>query len=384
MKVLIAATNSEMFSGATRCLIELAKGLIDKQHDVVILLPREGDIEDELEHRKIRYYIIHEYHSWYTSAKHKNNQFRVKRLLNLKAIYQAKQLLRRECVDIVHVNALTGYTVGKAAIELNIPVVWHIREFMEEDLNISFYDRKYSLNLLNRANQFVAISQPIYDKWSKILKAPIEIVHDGVPVEDYYIFDKEKHNAVNILLYGRIVAGKGQLFYVKGAIEALKHISVPCHFFFAGKIEDVGYYRKCVAEIEKNDCGDAIEYIGEISDIKELLKKTDIVCVCSKMEGFGRVTVEAMLGKCLVIGANTGATQEIIKNEQNGLVYREEDIGDFSVKLTAAVNSLNEYKDCISAGQMYALTTFTTEKNVSSILNVYADIIEKQKDEMYR
>ncbi len=48
MKILIAATNSEMFSGATRCLLELAKGLTDKNQNVVVLLPREGDVEPQL------------------------------------------------------------------------------------------------------------------------------------------------------------------------------------------------------------------------------------------------------------------------------------------------------------------------------------------------
>ena len=378
MKILIAATNSEMFSGATRCLLELAKGLTDKNQNVVVLLPREGDVEPQLKLFGIRYFIVHEYHSWYTSKNHRKNKFKLKRFLNDIAVCQVKKLIKAEHIDIVHVNALTGYVAGKAAIELNIPVVWHIREFMEEDLNISFYDREYSLKLLNRATKFVAISQPIYDKWSGILKAPVEIVHDGVPVEAYYVSHKKAHSTVNILLYGRIVPGKGQLFYIKGAIEALKRINVPCHFCFAGKIEDESYYQECMNEIRKYNCENAVEYIGEISNIKDLLSRSDIVCVCSKMEGFGRVTVESMLGQCLVIGADTGATREIIRDKRNGLLYREGNIEDFVRKLEDAINCYDKYDECRINGQAYAVSTFTVENNVSEILKIYRRLVSNE------
>ena len=53
--------------------------------------------------------------------------------------------------------------------------------------------------------------------------------------------------------------------------------------------------------------------------------KSDIFIMNSKAEGFGRVTVEAMLAGCLVLGRRTGGTLEIIDNAKNGILYDTEE-----------------------------------------------------------
>ena len=247
---------------------------------------------------------------------------------------------------------------------------------MEEDLNITFYSRYYSLNILNKACRLIAISQPIYDKWSQIITAPMDVIYDGVPIENYYIAKKEKHDKINVLLYGRIVPGKGQIFYIDAAIKAVKNITVACDFYLAGIIEDQEYYDECCTAIRKSNLGHRIHYIGEILDIKDLLMRTDIVCICSKMEGFGRVTVEAMLGKCLVLGANTGATAEIINDGETGLLYKSDDIKDFTHKLTTVINHYETYANIISEGQKYALNNFTNENNASKIVGLYEELMK--------
>src|SRR5699024_11700196 len=55
--------------------------------------------------------------------------------------------LKKENPNILHINALTSGNVAKCAEDLNIPVVWHIREFMEEDLGIDFVNPKNALKV---------------------------------------------------------------------------------------------------------------------------------------------------------------------------------------------------------------------------------------------
>lgn len=337
MKILLASTSEENFSGASKCLIELASSLIKRKHKVVVSIPKyNGMIESDLNNYNIPFIVIREYQCWYKS-KNEHPSFgniNLKRILNEISVIRCREYLRSEKFDIIHVNALTAYVVGKAAIIENIPVVWHMREFMEEDLGITFVNRRRSLNLLNMATQFVSISNVVRDKWIEYIKKPINVVYDGVPIDNYYISQKKDHSTVNILLYGRIVPGKGQLFYIKAANAVLNKVNTDCKFYFAGKVEDVNYYRQCIEFISENNKKNDIQYIGEIQDIKSIFEIIDIVCVCSLMEGFGRVTVESMLGKCLVIGADSGATAEIIRNKESGLLYQADNFDDFCEKLT--------------------------------------------------
>lgn len=201
MKILLAATSTEDFSGASKCLLELASSLTRHGQEVVVSLPKVGgSIETALSEKNIPFVVMREYQCWYKEKNETPSPITtaLKRVMNKITVAKCRKYLRIERFDIVHVNALTAYVVGKAAILENIPVVWHIREFMEEDLGISFVSREYSLELLNRATQFIAISQPICNKWSAQLQAPVTVVHDGVPVKDYYVDNNTVHETVKV------------------------------------------------------------------------------------------------------------------------------------------------------------------------------------------
>lgn len=377
MKILLVATSTEDFSGASKCLIELASSLIRQGQEVVVSIPKaESPIQIILHEKSIPFVVMREYQCWYKEESERANPFTIaiKRIMNEITVVKCRKYLRSECFDIVHINALTAYVVGKAAIEEKLPVVWHIREFMEEDLGISFIDSSYSLKLLNRATQFIAISQPICKKWSARLHIPITVVHDGVPVKDYYVAHNSVHQAVKVLLYGRIVPGKGQLFYVRTAEKILQSISTPCTFYFAGKVENEDYFNECMESIRQVRQENHIDYLGEIHDVQSLLKDIDIVCVCSTKEGFGRVTVESMLGKCLVVGAASGATTELIQDGVNGVLYQPDNQNDFYKKLTTCIEHFDDYASIVETGQKYALSYFTDEKNTEGIFSIYKKV----------
>ena len=397
MKVLLASTSAEMFSGAVRCLLELAIQLRKRQIEVVVVVPRHGDMEDALKKEGIPYYCIHEYHSWYTSPEHRNNHFYGKRLLNGKALIQMLYVIRKEKVDLVHVNSLTAYVAGWAASFSRKPLVWHIREFMEEDLGISFFDPPYSVKKLNRADRMIAISESVKQKWETVLSSPMEVIYDGIPVEDYYISREEKiaqntkmdlipngdrirngfsesHRPIRVLLYGRIVPGKGQLFFLQGVHRALKQTSRSLVCCWAGRIEDPAYYEACCRYLADNHLSDQIVYLGEVRNIKETLAQTDIVCVCSHREGFGRVTVEAMLGQCLVLGADSGGTRELIQDGVTGFLYKEASLQSFAKQLTGMAEHYEEYEAIAINGQQYAMEHFTVEKNADQIAALYRQL----------
>ena len=276
MKILLAATSTEDFSGASKCLLELASSLTRHGQEVVVSLPKVGgSIETALSEKNIPFVVMREYQCWYKEKNETPSPITtaLKRVMNKITVAKCRKYLRIERFDIVHVNALTAYVVGKAAILENIPVVWHIREFMEEDLGISFVSREYSLELLNRATQFIAISQPICNKWSAQLQAPVTVVHDGVPVKDYYVDNNTVHETVKVLLYGRVVPGKGQLFYVQAAENILRNTSKPCTFYFAGKVEDEEYFNSCMQSIRQS---------GQENSIKSLERHRYRMCVFDK------------------------------------------------------------------------------------------------------
>lgn len=381
MKVLLASTGSDISSGAVKCLLELSLSLINNHIDVLVTIPKRGNIEEELKKRKIPYRYIHEYHSWYTSEKHKKNKFLLKKILNYKAFFQMRNLLKKEKIDIVHENALTAYVAAWAAESLKIPVVWHIREFMEEDLNISFYNKNYSIKKINKSSQLISISKSIANKWNKVFSAPMTVIYDGIPISNYLVRTKKRNaSAINIIIYGRIVEPKGQLFFFNGMHNVLKklHKTHKIKIYWAGSIEDKEYFDVIIDFINKNNLNTNVEYLGEISNVKKVLKDMDIVTVCSKQEGFGRVTVESMLAGCIVLGADTGATKEIIRHGDNGFLYKQAEIDDFVDKMIYIIENIESSRMIAEKAKYEAISKFSIDQNVEKIMDVYNGLLQKK------
>jgi glycosyltransferase involved in cell wall biosynthesis len=60
---------------------------------------------------------------------------------------------------------------------------------------------------------------------------------------------------------------------------------------------------------------------GFLRDPISVMEAADVILVCSRIEGFGRVTVEAMRLEKPVIAAASGGTLELVRDGFNGLLY---------------------------------------------------------------
>ena len=64
-----------------------------------------------------------------------------------------------------------------------------------------------------------------------------------------------------------------------------------------------------------------VEFLGHIEDPFDAFLNMDVNLMCSRNEGLGRVTIEAMAASIPTIGYRGGGTIEIIKEYQTGLFY---------------------------------------------------------------
>jgi glycosyltransferase involved in cell wall biosynthesis len=78
---------------------------------------------------------------------------------------------------------------------------------------------------------------------------------------------------------------------------------------------------------------------GFLRDPVPVMEAADVILVCSRIEGFGRVTVEAMrLGKPVVAAASEG-TLELVRDGFNGLLYEPGNPEQLADKLLLLVQS---------------------------------------------
>ena len=105
-----------------------------------------------------------------------------------------------------------------------------------------------------------------------------------------------------------------------------------------------------------------MNFYKPVSDITKLLSLTDILVLPSiKFESFGMVLIEAMRQKVPVICSNSGGMKEIVKNNKNGLVFKNKDIKDLKKKLSILISSNNKRKEFGEKGYLTFKNKFSNK-----------------------
>lgn len=373
-KILVVSTNSSLNSGASRSLITfvsiLQKERTDFQFQVVI--PMHGDMEDLMRKNGIRYRVIlHSNKMWSKEIGAERRIDFVRLAINWVAKIRFALLLKN--IDLVHINALTTGLAAEVAYKEKKKVIWHFREFMEEDLGREFVNPAMALSLIDKADERIAISKSAAHKYQGLLKNKIRIIYNGLPEEEYYCQrDILQRQTVRILLPGRITPQKGQ----KTLLEALQKLQERGVKNLSAVIIGSGE-RKYIEDLKKyiQEHSLSVDILPPSNAISQFYKQTDVVCVCSHCEAFGRVTVEGMMMGCVVIGSKSGANMELIEEGKSGFLYERDNPTSLADKIEYVLNHRELAKKVALEGQKKAVETFTAKKNADEICKVYEKVL---------
>jgi len=232
-----------------------------------------------------------------------------------------KKIVKEEKVNLIHLNGLPTFLGAKVAKNSNIKLVWHIREFMGDDLGLEFVNNQEAKNLISESNAIVVVSNAVGRSFNNFVKNPnkIHVVYNGLEVEKYYKKRKifSDSNSMTISIIGRLVPQKGQLDLLK-AVKYLKdNVKKNTTINIIGA--STSYLNVLKKYSKENSLN--VNFINYTSHIETYMQKSDVICVCSKKEAFGRVTIEGMLSGACVVGSRSGGTPELIDDSINGYLY---------------------------------------------------------------
>lgn len=384
MNVLYIATY-EGLSGASFSLLGMLDEIVKYDINPYVVMLKEGKLCNKLDEHGISYEIVRGYPWVISEAKINIKQFAfwlIKKRYNKRADNQIIKIIKEKDIDIVHINALTASVGFNAAKQCSIPCIWHIREFVEEDLGKRFWNKNKAMRMLGEVAKVIAISKSVKDKYSHLSPhADIEVVYNGVP-DEYYISER-KYNIfsdsnVKIVMAGRIDPGKGHEEVIKALAELILENKnrYKVHLLIVGESQDKSYEDALKKKVSDLGLERYISFWGFRDDISEIYKASDIAIIASKSEAFGRVTVEAMMAGTLVIGADTAATKELIQDKY-GFLYRQGDSHSLKIVLEYVLNHQDNAITVASRARTYALTEFTTLKNAENIYHIYTKVLNK-------
>ena len=381
-RILFISSDNNKVSGAFLCLVELCDYLINKYGlDVFVILPYYGNGKSLLDAKSIPNYTINSFGWGIELSRERDSkclkEISDKKLVNDGAIRKIMDFIRVNDVDIVHINSSYSYVGAIAALKENIPFVWHIRELLEEGQNNTMWNRKKGNELINKSNKVVAISNAVKEKYSKYVDVDkIKTIYDGVDVEKFYDPQKTIFNnsSIKFIFIGNVAIYKGILDFVEACILLNNSNFNDFEVLIVGAGDD-----QVIDEVKRRfsdaNMTSRVKFLGYQKDVTPFLNESDIFCMCTRWEAFGRTTVEAMLSGNLVIGANTAGTKDLINDGVTGILYEQGNAEDLCEKMLFAINNKSKSIKIADSGRKYMFENMSAEKNADEIYDLYMEIL---------
>lgn len=361
--------------GAELALLELLRGLLCSDVEILVLVPKKGPLLDELDRLNIEWRIIG-YPVWMSRPKRLPS--RLIRLLKTALMsIRVAWVIRKWKADVVYTNTVVIGAGALAARLVRIPHVWHSHESLKHNPSQKFdLGEQTTSYLLNRLSAAIIVTSRSVKNDYKHLPDPdkIRIVYQSVtprasagspePVQKRLFFQ--------CIIIGSLHPWKGQ----DQAISALARLAgrnINAHLLLVG--DDGKRYRTQLVQ-QAADLGMTrrITFYGYAEDPLPLIKNADVVLVCSRWEAFGRVAVEAMLAGKPVIGSARGATAEIIQHGQTGLLYEWNNIEDLAKKIQFLHGNPEEARRIGHTAQQWATNRFTQDRYTQEILDILSEV----------
>lgn len=377
MNVLYISHEKDL-GGATLALLELIDEMILKDINVYVIIPDDsGDFYAELKTRKVTIikfpYFYYMYIGKNLSSKIKSL---IKSFINIITAIRITYEIKQYQIDIIHTNTSVinlGLLINKFT---NIPHIFHIREFAECGSRKYILPQKFTLKFIDRySTKIIVISRALYKEYSIYFnQSKLNLVYDGISKEyenakECTLFKRE----LNILIVGDICMNKGQKDAVLAVDYLLKSGYKNVKLILVGNAS-TNYLYEIMKIIKVNKLENYIEYLGYRKKLNDLRKVANIEINCSRSEGFGRTTLEAMLSMNPIIGADTTATAELIINNFNGFLYKPGDYVSLAEKIRYFIEIPEEIHRMGANGYNYAIENFSARKNSEEIFDIYNEL----------
>ncbi len=339
MRIVFFTHYSELY-GANKSLINLIEGLISLYTiQPLVVIPKEGDISSVLKEKNIPYIVI-KFYLWCEVKKKKSlNPYRFiktvyftsKRIKMLNAyneqqIFNLKNELGTFKPDWIYTNSSVFNFGFLFARKYNIKHIWHIREFGKKDYNLQFFNNKKVTDSFNASYRIIAISNAIKSFYFKKYSINnIFVEYNAVlSLHDLKTIDKRVESK-RVVPFTDIVFGiVGLIHKNKNHEEAISAFKIVNNKYPNTKliIVGVGDQQELKNKINKLDLSSKVHFLGHLSDPFDAFLQMDVNLMCSRNEGLGRVTIEAMAARIPTIGYKGGGTVEIIQDNITGLFYK--------------------------------------------------------------
>lgn len=309
--------NTGSYSGAENVVITIINNLKEKEDIKNIYLSLEGSIKNKLEKEGIEYYPIKKLS-----------------IINLhKAIKKIKP-------DIIHAHDYTA-TIISALCFSKAKIISHIHNNSPWIKKRGVYSYIFFLATLF-CKKILTVSDSIEKEYvfGKYINKKIECIGNPIDIAKINVLadEYEEKEIYDMIFIGRITEPKNPKLLLN-IIKDLIHIksNVKIAIVGSGDMDDV--FKEY---LKNNNLLNNVEMFGFIENPYPILKKSKVMCLPSKWEGYGLVAVEALALGIPVVCSGAGGLKDIVDNNCGKVCYLKK--SDYVKEIEKLLTNTDFYK----------------------------------------
>jgi glycosyltransferase involved in cell wall biosynthesis len=271
-------------------------------------------------------------------------------------------------VNLIYTNSLKSDFYGALAASLaRVPLVWHVRDRIEDDYLPGTSVRLVRLLARHLPTCVVANSASTLETLRLRRSNRTAVIASGLTREhiERCSAPRRANSIPHIGIIGRIAPWKGQDVFLRAAALLIRQ-GFSARFRIAGSAmfgEELEFERNLRELAASLGIEEHVEFLG-FSDVAAVLRSLDVLVHASRIpEPFGQVIIEGMAAGLPVIATNGGGAREIIEDGKTGLLVP---MGDAPALAQALVELLTrqEFARALAvAGRQHVLEHFTIEQS---------------------
>jgi glycosyltransferase involved in cell wall biosynthesis len=193
-----------------------------------------------------------------------------------------------------------------------------------------------------------------------------------IPPSFGQIYDRRRHEGINILFIGRDFVRKGGKVALE-AFETLKEFS-NTRLLYVGKIDD----KRIVTRMKANR---RIHYFPRISSLElegQIFPVSDLFFLPTRADAFAISVVEAMSRGIPVVASNICALPEIVENGVSGILSRPDEPNLFARNIAALLSDGNRMVHMGKEARRRVELLFGKERTESPLREAYVNAVKPE------
>jgi glycosyltransferase involved in cell wall biosynthesis len=249
--------------------------------------------------------------------------------------------LRQLRPDLVHTNSLKAGVYGSLAARLaGIPMIWHVRDRIEDD-----YLSRSAVLLVRRMSRYLAYAVVANSRSTmETLAAPSKpvVIYSVLPevMSEAPIRQRTNGRPLTFGMIGRLAPWKGQEVFLRAFARAFPEGNERAVVVGGALFGEDDYARTLPQLAATLGIGERVELRGHRPNVWDELATVDVLVHASiTPEPFGQVILEGMAAGVPVIAARAGGPAEILRHDRTGVLYEPADVGGLAAAMQRMLDS---------------------------------------------